>query len=416
MINQRNSTFIKSISILTSGSIIAQMIIIISAPILTRLYSPEEIGAYTYIMSISHIFMAIINGRYDMSIVTEKDEKKVFALIKLSLIVSSILSILISFGYGVYFNFFSTKTLINNNIIIILFLIIFSYGLINVLNAYNNREKKYVLMSSLYIFRSATQNFGAIIFSILNIKVLGLLIPYTFGQFIGIKRQAKSLFTNFNEIKNIQAKDVLEVAILHKKQPIFSAPALFANSFSYASITIFIEMLFGMGVVGLYSVSLRVLGIPLSIISGNVSKVFYEDASREYNRTGQFFKSFKKTVIFLSILALPMVATMIYIVPPLVTLVFGDEWREAGKYIKILSPMFGVRFIVSSISVGLLVAQKQNYEFIIQILFIFISIITYIIANYLELEIIGYLSIISITFTIIYLFNFIIIYKISIKN
>lgn len=413
MIKLRNSAFLKSISILTSGSIIAQLIVIITSPILTRLYSPEDIGAYTYILSISHLFMAVINGRYDMSIVTEDDDDRVYALVKLSILVCIFFSLLISFGYGVYFNFFSNKTSISNGVLIILFMIILSYGVINVLNAFNNRNKEYALMSSLYIVRSASQNFGAILLSAFNIEVMGLLIPYVFGQGIGIKRQAKSLLRHYNKLKKVSLNDVLEVAQLHKKQPIFSAPAIFANSFSYSSITIFIEMLFGMGVVGFYSVSFRVLGIPLSVISGNVSRVFFEDASREFIHTGQFFKSFKKTVAFLTVIAIPMVIAMMYVVPSFVSLLFGKGWEEAGVYIKIFAPMFGIRFIVSSISLGTLVAKKQNYELLIQTLFIVVSISTYIISKLLNLSVVNYLYIISISFSIIYMLNFILIYNLS---
>ena len=37
-------------------------------------------------------------------------------------------------------------------------------------------------------------------------------------------------------------------------------------------------------------------------------------------------------------------------------LIFGDEWLVAGEYVKILAPMFGVRFVTSSLAMGLIVA------------------------------------------------------------
>lgn len=409
------NSFLYSITILASGSVLAQLVTVATAPFLTRLFTPVDMGFYTYILSISHLFMSVINGRYDMSIVTEEKEERVFAIIKLSFIICLFASIIISIVYAIYFKFFSKEYSSYTYTFIILFILIISYGIINVLTAFNNRSKEYKLMSSLYVVRTACQNFGAIIFGLFKTGMLGLLIPYVVGQIIGIKRQAKSLKPHYSKIKNVTREQMIEVAKIHYKQPLFSAPALFVNSFSYSSITFFIEALFGMSFVGLYSISVRVLGLPLSVISGNVSRVFFEDASREYNKTGQFYCSFKKTTLFLCALAVPMTLVMIFIVPRLTVLMFGEGWKEAGTYIKVLSTMFGIRFIVSSLSPGILVAKKQNYELLTQILFIISSIVCYLVTKIISLNIVEFLFIINISFSINYMIYFIIIYKCS-KN
>lgn len=409
------SSYLRSITILASGSVAAQLITVISSPFITRLFTPENIGFYTYILSISHLFMAVINGRYDMSIVTEEKEERVHALIKLSIIICLIASLLISFGYSFYFRFLSKEYSSYTYISTIIFLLLISYGIINVLNAFNNRNKEYKLMSSLYIIRAACQNFGAVVLGFFNTGMLGLLIPYLIGQIIGVKKQASSIKPHYEELKGVNREQMVEVAKLHYKQPLYSAPALFVNNFSYSSITFFIEAIFGMSFVGLYSISVRVLGLPLSIISGNVSRVFFEDASREYNNTGQFFNSFKKTTLFLTALAIPMTLAMIFIVPTITVLVFGEAWKEAGDYIKILSIMFGIRFVVSSLTPGILISKKQRSELIIQLSFIVASVVCFVFARKMLLNILVYLKFVSISFSIIYIIYYIILYKCS-KN
>lgn len=68
----RNNSFFKSILLLTSGSFFAQVITTLSLPILTRVFEPDVIGMNTYIISVAAIFLSVINGRYDVAIVTEK--------------------------------------------------------------------------------------------------------------------------------------------------------------------------------------------------------------------------------------------------------------------------------------------------------------------------------------------------------
>src|SRR3712207_3212540 len=78
------SSFLKNILILATGSFVAQIIAIACSPILTRIYSAEEMGVFTYIISLTAIFMGVINARYDMSIVTEKDDSNIIPLLQLS--------------------------------------------------------------------------------------------------------------------------------------------------------------------------------------------------------------------------------------------------------------------------------------------------------------------------------------------
>ena len=92
------TSFLGSILILASGSVIAQGITALSIPVLTRIYLPNDIGIYTYLLSIAAIFMAVVNARYDVSIVTDSEERNVFPLIKLALLIGIIISIVAFFG------------------------------------------------------------------------------------------------------------------------------------------------------------------------------------------------------------------------------------------------------------------------------------------------------------------------------
>jgi len=409
------SPFIKYITILTSGSLLAQLITIATVPLITRLYTPEDIGIYMYFVSVAILFMPILNGRYDMSIVTEEKNERILPLIKLSLVIAFCSSVLISTIYGIYL-FFSKQYYSYLYTVPLLFLLLLSYGAINVLTSYNNRRKEYKLLTHMIVIRSTFQNVGAIIFGLFKVGVIGLLFSYTAGQIMGINRQAKSLRPYLRDVKKVSTKEMSEVLKLHYKQPLFSVPALFANSLSYSSITFFIEALFGISILGFYSISVRMLVLPISVISGNVSKVFFEEASREYNDTGQFFRALKKTVLFQSALAIPMVIGMMFLAPQIFGFVFGESWGQAGVYVKILAPLFGVRFIVTTITPGLLIAKKQNYELVLQLLFILVTSFSFLLTKLFSLSVEMFLIYICVSNTFIYIIFFFVILRISKKR
>lgn len=415
MIKVKNS-FIKSILVLATGSIFSQLITVIVAPLLTRIFTPHELGIYTYVLSIASIFMAVINGRYDMSIVSEEQEEYIYPLIKLSIIIGIITSIIVTIGYYIYIRFISSQYEYYNVTIIFMFLLLLSYSINNVLVSYNNRNKDYKIMTSVYVVRTLFQNLTSIIVGILNLGISGLLFSYCVGQYIGLNKQAESLKKYRINLKKVTFRELFYVLKRHYKQPLFSAPAIFFNSFSYSSITIFLEILFGMSAVGYYSISVRLLGLPLSIISGNISKVFFQEASKEYNSTGQFYKSFKKTFKFQLCLAIPMVIGMIFLAPKVCAVFFGEDWQISGRYVSILAIMFGFKFIVTSLSPGLIIANKQKNEFFLQGIFAIASIFSFIITKFLKLSIEYYLILISITFSIGYLVYLISIFIYSKKS
>ena len=395
----KNSVFVRSILLLSTGSVLAQGIRAVATPILTRIYSAESMGIYTYLISISAIFMGIANLRYEIPIVTDKDEKNVFPLVKLSLLIGLIITLCSSIGFGVYFHY-------NGKPIfwaVLIFLNVLAYSITNILTAYNNRNKEYKLISSMYVIRVGVQYVLAILLGLFNPIALFLLIPYVLGEYMGIGRQMSSLKNHLGEIATIETSELKEVGKLHLKQPLFSTPALLANSLSYSLITIFIERLFGLETVGFYSISVSLLGLPLAVIGGNISKVFMQSASNEYSKTGLYRNSFNKTIIILFLIAVPMVLLLYYFATPICQLVFGKEWAQSGEFIKILAPMFGVRFITSALSPSFTIVKKQQVELFLQGVFLVANVASYYLTTHYGLGINGFLSIISASFTLSYL-------------
>lgn len=411
------SKYFKAISVLTIGSVLAQLITLISYPLITRIYDPAIIGVFAYVVSISNIFRAVINGRYDMSIITEKEENKALYLIKLSFIITCILTIIITFLYFLYFNFFSQKETSYEEYALYLLFILLAYGIINLLTAYNNRKKEYKKIVVSNIARTSTQNFGSIFLGLITPNVFGLLFPFTIGLFASIRYQAKSLLNRKKDLFHISKKNIKSVAREHYKFPLFSAPALFVNSLSYSIITIMIEALYDTETLGYYSVSTKILGIPLSIIGGSISKVFLESASKEFHFKGNFKTSFSKTFLFLLALGIPLFIGMFFIIPSIAGFILGQRYAESGEYIKVLAIFFSVRFIVSPLSVGFLIMGKQSVDFMLQLLLIVAASISYVIASVNSYNIIAFLKAVTYSKTIVFIVFFLfLVYAVYKRN
>lgn len=408
-----NSIKKSPITKLTLGSIIAQVIAILISPITTRIYSAEQLGIYTLLLTVVTLFGPILSGKIEMAIVTEKKEEKIYPIIVLSGIICVIMSIVTIIIYTIYI--FMTNQFTDNYIryLIIIFIYLIITGISNILISYNNRNKDYEIMSNVYVIRTAIQNLGLVLFGIMKFSIIGMLLSQVLGSLFGLKKQSEKLIPNFKKIKEVKKEDLIIALKDNYKLPLYTAPATLCNSGSYSLINFFITALYGNTIFGYYSISFRLLGIPLHLISTNVSKVFFERASTEMNNTGKFINTFKKLSLLLFAVDIPMILILLVLAPLMCQIVFGDEWIEAGKYIQILVFMFGIRLIVSAVSPALIIAKKQFAEIKMQITFLISSIVSYVICKYLSLSIYTFLSMISIFYFITYLIIYIYIYKLS---
>ena len=113
--------------------------------------------------------------------------------------------------------------------------------------------------------------------------------------------------------------------------------------------------------IGLYSLAMRLLVVPLNLLGTSVSRVYFQAASEAYNESpGKLLALYKETVGKLSLIGLAPVVVILVAAPTLVALIFGENWREAGVYMQLLSVALYFRFVNSPISTTFSIIDKQE--------------------------------------------------------
>ena len=400
------SLYLRSILLLTSGSMLGQVIGFVGSMIMTRIYTASEIGIMTTVVSFSGIFAPVINGRFDFALVKERRDKYIFALVKLSIYIGVVLSLFISLGSFIYFTGIDGFISPFVSVVFVFFILVIQV-FSNVFKSYNNNIGDFKTMTSVIVMRRFAEEVSMTVFGLLGWKAIGLLVSRVIGQYFGMKREIKNIKKKFINILSVQRKDMVEAYNIHKRQLYYSAPAALMNAGSYSLISLVIGKFFGLEVLGVYAISFAVLGLPLSVISGNVSKVYFSEASKEYAKKGVFNESTNKTLIFLILFGIILFFVMYYLFPMIVPFIYGDKYEMSGFMIRILSPMFAIGFVSSAINTGLVVCNKQNFELIIQLLFMISVALLAILCNYRFLSITTFLLGVSVSYSIVYLINLI---------
>lgn len=388
--------------ILSSG--IAQVILIITTPIITRLYSPTEFGEFTIFSNIAMILIPLINARYDLLIVNTKNDRSANILSQISFLISLLILLILIPIFAISAWLYPNFILDFIFIIIMLFLV----SLTNIFTNYLNKERKYKVLSLINVFRAGSMALLQIIFGLLALGSLGLIIGFSLSYIAGITLGYKTFKKHFNIVRDKEETKALFLE--NKNQLVYSTPSILLNSLSFSVVVFFIGILYTNTEVGIYGMAIRVLGIPVTIISLGLSKIFMQQANDYYIEYGNFRNLLLKFSSILVIVSIILYVPLYLFSEELVNILLGHSWVDAITVIKIVIPLFVIRLIVSTVSLSVIVLQKQQLELILQALFLIGTTATFVISKMLNLTFLNFVSINTVVLIVSYMIFFIALY------
>jgi len=358
---------------LTAGSTFAQVLGVLVAPIVTRLFAPEAFGVAALFASIAGTIRAISCLRYELSIMLPENDEEAANLLGVSIcsaIIITCVTVLAIFGFqDSIVQLFNAPEL--KKYLWLLPLSVFLAGMVSALTYWNSRAKNFGRLSVVRVLSSGitqtsklTSGFtgfvsgGALIVS----TILGQLIASAFLGIQTIKTDWKLL------IKKINFKRMNASASRYRKFPIFSTWSALINTASYQLPVWILAIYFSADVVGYYALGNLVLGIPMILIGSAVSQVFFQRAAEARNTTNDLPEIVQTILIRLVSLSIFPTLLLTIIGKDVFALTFGVEWAEAGMYVQILCIWVFFQFISSPLSTIFGVLEKQESYLMFDIL------------------------------------------------
>ena len=152
----------------------------------------------------------------------------------------------------------------------------------------------------------------------------------------------------------------------HNRFPLFALPADLVNAASGQLPLLIIAGKFGAEASGLFALTGRVLGAPISLIGVAILDVFKRSAASSYRSRGhcrdEYIRTFKLLVVGGVVLAIGVM----FGAEPIFVIAFGESWRHSGIIAIWLMPMFALRFVASPLSYVFYIVGKQHVDLIWQ--------------------------------------------------
>lgn len=351
---------------LSAGTALGQGIVVLVAPILSRLYFPDDYGALAVYVSMMGIFTVVAGGRYELAITIPEEEEEAEGLLKLSLVLVSFTTITVALLVLFFGKTFSTFVKVPSLAPFLWLLpigVLFS-GIYQGLNYLLLRKKQFPLIARTRVLQGGGMSGVQLLLGVLGVRPLGLLL----GQIVG---QGAGITSLWNAVRRSRAADPhpsVALKPLAKKYQRFPLLSTWGGLFSILSMqlpVIALSALFGPVITGFYSLGWRVLQTPLTLIGHAVGQVFFAEvgqARREGRLAVVVEEGFSRLLPLGCSLLLPLAVTT----PEVFSLVFGKTWLTAGIYAQMLIPWLLLVFINSPLSTLTTVLERQDIEMVFQ--------------------------------------------------
>lgn len=380
-----SSEFSRNVITLLGGATLAQAIPFVISPILSRIYTPYDLGIFALYTGIIGLIAPLATWAYEQAVMLPEDDQKAWNVVMLTVLVSIIASS-ISLIFFILFNKPISKLLNNPDISPWLYFVplaILVNGIFQVLSFWYLRRKRYRSISTSKIIQTLTSSIINLGMGFEHFGAGGLILGNLFGQTLGVFLLGSPILKEGTLRNNkILMKSIFEQAKEYDDFPKFNLPQLFLDGFRESGLIFLISLYFGATSLGSYSFVLRVLKLPLSLIGSAFAQVFYQRASQAYNQKQSLWPLLKGVLLRLVIIGLPIFIISVIFGPKLFVIVFGNKWIESGVYARYLSPWILLGFIGSPISQIPIILRKQKQFLLIGIGFNFLIPTTFfVIAN-----------------------------------
>lgn len=359
------SDYKKSVATLAVGTAIAQSLPIAISPILTRLYSPQDFGLIALYTSLLGIASTLATLRYELGVVLPKNDDEANRVVLVSLAAAGLTTGIAALGILVWGGAIS-QLLGNSQITNWLYLLpvsIFLTAAYNTFNYWLNRREKYLRMSKNRIMQNALRSGGAVAFGFTSLGGIGMVVAWIIAQCITTFSIFKT-FLSEGGAKSIQGRELKQVAIRYSNHPLHLLPAHSIGSIAMQLPVFILSRAFDSAVTGFYSLGLRLISLPATLIASAIGDVYRQKASSQFNQSGQFRRLYVRTVLKSTLISLPLCLLFYLAAPRIFGVVFGEEWVVAGEYAQILIAATFFQFVFTPVDKGALIVGATRYIFV----------------------------------------------------
>ena len=348
------------------GTAVAQGLLILASPVLTRLYRPADFGVLVVYVSLVSILVTLASLRFELALPLPDREDAAAGLLGLCLLLVAATTLLSALtvhalrdrilgwmgepGLGPYLWLVPVSTL--------------GAGIYQVFNCWAIRKERYDRIARTRVTQSLTQLGVQLAAGAVCKGPAGLLVGDAVGRSNGSRTLAMLDWRqDWASLRRVRFRDLLRAADRYRSFPLYSGPTAALNAFNLRMPGLLLAVYYGPAEAGCFALAQRVFSVPSAIIGESVAQVFFGE-SAQLGRDASLMPLFLGTVKRMFLLGLPIMAASSAAGWWLFPRIFGAAWARAGGFLVAIAPMALAQFTGACVSSALVVVERQDLAFL----------------------------------------------------
>ena len=284
--------FVRNVALLASGTAVAQIISILAAPVIARIYGPPVFGLYSVLMSVVGIIGPAATLSYASAIVLPKTDDDAIALFHLSLVVGLGIALVtfLAFVYwhgelSILMGFSATSSLP-----FFVPLMLITYAINEPAQQWLVRKKKFKIISQVAAIGSVLGGAAKIIVGLSIATASALIIATTLaaattcGIFLARTVGVREISNGYHVSMRTDWSKIASVFGKYHHFAVYRAPQVLISNASQSLPIVLLGALYGPAYAGFYSVARLVLSAPSMFFGSALSSVLllrYAEAANQ---------------------------------------------------------------------------------------------------------------------------------------
>lgn len=351
---------------IAGGTVAGQIIALLCAPLLSRLYSPSDFGTFAVISAIAVTVGTVAALRLELAVPLPERESDAHALAAAGFGFALIVFLFTTAGVATFgdrlVDSFRQPDLMPWLWAVPITSLLMTGCL--VLNQLAIRNSQYKIIGRRNLLQSMSILTTQLVAGSAGLKPGGLVLGMGLGNLVGMVSLIPSAGLLSNDAKVGRTwTTVLAAVSRYRRFPLLLAPAGLLNVLGLQLPVILIAYWYGGAVAGWLALTQRVLGLPVTLIGTAIAQVYLSELARAVRgNIGRAQELFARGTFVLIIVAALLAASLLAFGPWLFAVVFGPEWHESGQYARALSVGLAAQLIASPLSQTLVVLERAGLQ------------------------------------------------------
>lgn len=349
---------------ISAGVGAGHFVALLAAPVLTRIYSPDDFGLFTFFSAAVAVLAVVGTLRLEAAVPLAPTEQEAHRLIRTGLLsLASTAATVAALALLAGALELDLPGPLSTGSALLLAPGLVAFGAYELLSQHAIRLKRYRLVASRSFVQNVAIAGGQLGLGAMKLP-MGLIIGQVLGKAVAASFLAGTMHRSASE-PSVVTLTPSQVLRKYRTFPALVMPASLANILATQAPYFLVGILYGNPALGFLGLLQKLVAAPQALVAQAFGQVYLAEAAETARLgVGAPQRHLRRTTRRLAVFVVPLCLGLLLAPPSLYALVFGADWAGTAPYAQAMAVAAGAQFLVSPISQTLIIFGRQRAQLV----------------------------------------------------